>query len=64
MSEIYYQKQQQHNSEKEISSWDKWIELYQILCYYTDLWAVNLAFYVDNIKARQKNVYEKVKYFN
>ena len=64
MSEMYYYKQQKHNSIKEISSWDKWMELYQFLCYCTDLPAVNLAFYIDSIKAREKNSYEKVKHFN
>ena len=64
MSEVYYYKQHHHKSKKEISSWDKFMELYQILCYYTDLPAVNLGFYRDSIKARQKNLYEKVKYFN
>lgn len=44
------------------------MELYQILCYYTDLPAVNLAFYSGftglPVKAGQKNLQEKVKYFN
>lgn len=61
---MYYYKQQKHNSKKDISSRDKWMELYQILCYYTELPAVNLDFYIDSIKARQKNSYKKVKYSN
>lgn len=64
MSEMYYYKQQHHNIKKEISSQDKWMELYQICCCYTDFPAANLTFYVDSIKARQKNLYEKVEYFN
>lgn len=33
MSEVYYYKQHHHKNKKEISSWDKLMELYQILCY-------------------------------
>lgn len=64
MPEIIITNSKKVNNKKDISSWDKWMELYQILCYYTDLPAVNLAFCTDNIKAGRKNLYEKVKYFN